>query len=110
MSDLLIRAKTMLRHAVALLLAGLIISGGSNRLTGAPPDDRTGKWRILVDKVVSHETRPNITNDQVREIADAGFNVIVPRWGGDNLVVVRHGATLAQRNGIRYMPWIRGSA
>ena len=61
----------MLRHAVALLLAGLIISGGSNRLTGAPPDDRSGKWRILVDKVVSHETRPNITNDQVREIAEA---------------------------------------
>ena len=100
----------MLRHAVALLLAGLIISGGANRLTGAPPDDRTGKWRILVDKVVSHETRPNVTNDQVREIADAGFNVIVPRWGGDNLVIVRHGATLAQRNGIRYMPWIRASA
>ena len=36
--------------------------------------------------------------------------MIVPRWVGDNLEIVRKAATLSQQHDIRCMPWIRGSA
>ena len=68
------------------------------------------KLRILVDKVLSYETRPHVTESQVQEIAEAGFNVLVPRWGGEDMNLVREGAELAQKHGMWFMPWIRGSA
>ena len=68
------------------------------------------KLRILVDKVLSYQTRPHIIDAQVQEIAQAGFNVLVPRWGGEDMNLVRQGAELAQKHQIWFMPWIRGSA
>ena len=75
-----------------------------------PPNETTEKWQILVDKVVSHDRQPHTTKEHVRETKEADFNVIVPRWVGDNLEIVRKAVTLSQQHDIRCMPWIRGSA
>ena len=70
---------------------------------------RTEKFRILVDKVLMANNRWIMGENQVREIAEAGFNVVSPRQGGDNMDEVRKVAKTARKYGIFHMPWMRGS-
>lgn len=69
---------------------------------------RTEKLRILVDKVIMADHKWVMTEDDVREIADAGFNVVSPRLGNEDMAEVRKVATAAGRCGIFHMPWMRG--
>ena len=50
------------------------------------------------------------TEDHVKQTVEAGFNVIVPRRGAHDLEQVRQVANWAQKHGIRYMPWMQGTA
>jgi hypothetical protein len=70
---------------------------------------RTEKLRILVDKVLMASNKWVMTEDHVREIADAGFNVVSPRLGNDDLAEVRRIATAAAKCGIFHMTWMRGT-
>ena len=53
----MIEAKNIKRCGVTLLLAGVFFSCVPGRLNGAPPNDTTEKWRILVNQVVSHDSQ-----------------------------------------------------
>lgn len=70
---------------------------------------RTEKMRILVDKVLMASEGWYMTQEHVREIAEAGFNVVSPRIGGNDMARVRRVALLAQKYGIYHMPWMRGT-
>jgi len=67
------------------------------------------KFRVLVDKVLMASTGWRMTEAQVREIGEAGFNVVCPRIGGTDMDRVRRVAELAQQYGMYYMAWMRGS-
>jgi uncharacterized membrane protein len=67
------------------------------------------KLLILIDKVLSYDTRPHIKPEHVKEIAEAGFNVVSPRWGGNDLGLVKDGAEMARQENIYFMPFIRGT-
>ena len=76
----------------------------------APGDEPpVAKLRILVDKVLMAADGWVMSEDHVRQIAAAGFNVVSPRRGNDDLAEVRRLAGLASRYGIRHMPWMRGT-
>lgn len=68
-----------------------------------------GKWRILVDKVLMKQNNWVMTEDHVLEIKEAGFNIISPRKGGTESDRVRHVSRLAQKHGMYYVAWMRGS-
>ena len=82
-----------------------------------PARDRLGrqdKLRVLVDKVLMASGHGSsgewyMTEEQVRQIAEAGFNVVCPRVGGEDLARVRRVAELARKHGIYYMAWMRGT-
>jgi 2-keto-3-deoxy-6-phosphogluconate aldolase len=63
----------------------------------------TDKLRILIDKVLMRADHV-MTEDHVRAVAEAGFNVVSPRWGGENMHEVRKIAQAAQKHGIYYVP------
>ncbi|MCK5805162.1 MAG: hypothetical protein KAI66_20185 [Lentisphaeria bacterium] len=65
--------------------------------------------RILVDKVLMLDNKWVMTEDHVREIKEAGFNVVSPRIGGKDPARVRKVAKMAQDNGMFYVAWMRGS-
>lgn len=67
------------------------------------------KYRILVDKVLSKENDWIMTKDHVRQIAEAGFNVISPRYGADNNTEIQTVARYAKQHGVYYLPWMRGT-
>ena len=69
---------------------------------------RTEKYRILVDKVFAAPNDYVITDDHIRQIAEAGFNVVSPRRGADDLERVRREAEWAQKRGIFFVTWMRG--
>ena len=71
--------------------------------------DQNPKLRVLVDKVLMASNDWVMTAEHVREIAAAGFNVLSPRRGNDDLAEVRRIAGLAGENGMRHMPWMRGT-
>ena len=66
------------------------------------------KLRVLVDKVLTRGTK-TMTDEQAGEIANAGFNVVSPRYAATDEQSVRAIAEIAQRHGLGYMPWIRGT-
>ncbi|MEI6502510.1 MAG: hypothetical protein WCP21_15985, partial [Armatimonadota bacterium] len=70
---------------------------------------RSEKLRVLVDKVLMADNKWVMSDDNVAEIARAGFNVVSPRLGNDDLTEVRRVALMAQKNGIYHLPWMRGS-
>ena len=70
---------------------------------------KTEKLRILVDKVIMAHNKWVMTEDHVKEIADAGFNVVSPRLGNDDMAEVRKIANAAANCGIFHMPWMRGT-
>ena len=81
----------------------------TRRLTPRESLGKTDKYRVLVDKVLMQSTDWFMTEDQVREISAAGFNVVCPRIGGTDMKRVRRVAELAQKHGIYYMAWMRGT-
>lgn len=70
---------------------------------------KTEKLRILVDKVIMAHNKWVMTEDHVKEVADAGFNVVSPRLGNDDMAEVRKIANAAANCGIFHMPWMRGT-
>ncbi len=70
---------------------------------------RQDKLRVLVDKVLSASNKWVMTEKHVDEIRDAGFNVVVPRIGGEDMERVERVANMARDRGIFYMPWMRGT-
>ncbi len=70
---------------------------------------RGDKLRVVVDKVLMAANGWVMTEDHVREIAQAGFNVLSPRLGNDDMAEVRKIAALAEKHGIFHLPWMRGS-
>jgi hypothetical protein len=70
---------------------------------------RTDKLRILVDKVLMAHNKWVMTEEHVQEIADAGFNVVSPRLGNEDMAEVRKIADAAAKCGIFHMPWMRGT-
>lgn len=67
------------------------------------------KYRILVDKVLSKSNRWIMSEENMDEIKKAGFNVVVPRQGGDDIERVKRVADMARKRGMFYMPWMRGT-
>jgi len=93
---------------LAVVIAGLLlasIAGAADRHALG----RTDRLRILVDKVIMAHNNWVMTEDHVREIADAGFNVVSPRLGNDDMKEVRKIAAAAAKCGIFHMPWMRGT-
>ena len=77
-----------------------------------PDRDKLGtsdKYRILVDKVVSAANDWVFTPDHMKEIRDAGFNVVCPRVGGHELARCRKQTLMAQEAGLYHMAWMRGT-
>ncbi len=66
-------------------------------------------YRILVDKVLMLANHWVMTPEHVAEIKAAGFNVVVPRIGGDDNARVERVARMAMDQEMFYMPWIRGT-
>ncbi len=95
-----------------LLTVGLALVCIGTRAAAAPPErgalGGTDKLRILVDKVLMADNDWVMTDDHVREIAAAGFNVVSPREGNEDPGEVRRIAGLAARHGIFHLPWMRG--
>ncbi len=94
-----------------LLLIGIaiLITIGPASATRRQDLGRTEKLRILVDKTLMRANDWYMTEDNVREIRDAGFNVVVPRVGAKDIKRVRRIAQLATRYDMFYMPWLRGT-
>ncbi len=90
------------------LLAALVICCAAHSADRAALG-KTEKLRILVDKVLMASNKWVMTEDHVAEIAEAGFNVVSPRLGNDNMDEVRRIADLAADNGIFHMTWMRGT-
>ena len=91
--------------AGALALCGACVSRPPvthRALAGQP-------WRVLVDKVLMKDTGWVMTREQVREIREAGFNVVSPRLGGEDMARVRKVAAWAGEEGMYYVAWMRGS-
>lgn len=94
----------------------LMLLSGSN-LAAEPVDweakraalGREDKYRILVDKVWSRSNGWVLTDEHLEEIRLAGYNVIVPRIGGDDRERVRRVSRMAQDRGLFYMAWMRGT-
>lgn len=98
-----------LRLALLILLALTTILAAVVAAPDRQALGRSDKLRVLVDKVLMADNSWVMTEDHVREIAEAGFNVVSPRLGNDDLQEVRKIATLAARHGIYHMPWMRGT-
>jgi len=76
----------------------------------ASPWWRAEPVRILVDKVFALRTPGHeIAPDDLAVIRDVGFNVICPRWGAEDDDRIRRDLVLAERNGLLYLPWLRGT-
>ena len=67
------------------------------------------RLRVLVDKVLSPSNKWVMTEKFMDEIRDAGFNVVVPRIGGEDLQRVERVANMARDRGMFYMAWMRGT-
>jgi hypothetical protein len=93
----------------AVRAAAWMLAIGSVCLTSTASHGDPGKLRILVDKVLSSAGQPLLTAGQLQEIADAGFNVVSPRWGGTSSGNVFNQAILVQGSDLEYMPWIRAT-
>ncbi|MBT4497723.1 MAG: hypothetical protein HOC74_08375 [Gemmatimonadetes bacterium] len=91
--------------AVMVLIA--VILGRESAVLAQEVGD--AKLRVLVDKVLMAHNGWVMSEENVREIAAAGFNVVSPRQGNDDMDEVRRVALLAQKHGIRHMPWMRGT-
>ena len=89
---------------VALLVPGIGRAAEINWQQKRAALGHQDKFRILVDKVLSRSNNWIMTEAHVREIKEAGFNVVVPRMGGTDMNEVRRVADLAARQGMFFMP------
>ena len=107
--------KLRLEISVCLLLFawGSIGLGEENAVPSRQQLGRTEKLRVLVDKVLMQQgpdsKKWRMKDEFIREIRAAGFNVVVPRYGGEDLERVRDVARRAKKHGMCYMPWLRGT-
>mgnify|MGYP001407909123 CR=1 FL=1 len=95
-----------------LVVWGSIGLGQENEVPSCRQLGRTEKFRVLVDKVLMQQgpqSEWRMKDEFIREIRDAGFNVVVPRHGAEDLGRVRDVAQRAKKQGICYMPWLRGT-
>lgn len=109
------------RALVWLLIAIFPCTGETAGLGWPRPSDGLGwqrkraaigrekKFRVLVDKVLSRSNDWVMTDQHIREIQEAGFNVVVPRVGGTDIQRVRRVAAMAKKHGMFYMAWMRGT-
>jgi hypothetical protein len=67
------------------------------------------KWRVLVDKVLQTGSTIKTEEWMVQTTAEAGFNVLSPRWRAEKLDEVEQIAKWSKKHGIYYLPWLRGS-
>ncbi len=91
------------------LLAGLALTTTAGWAVTQDQLGRTEKYRVLVDKVLMASNKWVMTEEHVKEIAAAGFNVVSPRLGNEDPAEVRKIAQLAAKYGMCHMPWMRGS-
>jgi len=105
----------MLRAALSLA-AGFVVAcvwcsaGWAGDAGEAAPWWKGTSVRILVDKVFGLRTPDlRIPEDDFAVIRDVGFNVICPRWGADDEERILRDTGLAERNGLLYVPWMRGT-
>ena len=108
-----------MRTLAAVGLFGLLIQFGPRTLgQELSPVRRAGlgrteKIRILVDKVLMYQDvengKPRMSDRHVAEIVAAGFNVVCPRGGGEELANVKRVAASSRKHGAYYLPWIRGT-
>lgn len=99
----------LLLYAVALLGITPIAWAAEDLIVQPQALGLTEPYRILVDKVLMAATGWKVTEGSVREVAGAGFNIYVPREGGDSEYELRRVASLAAKNGLFTMAWLRGS-
>ncbi len=94
-----------------LTVVALIVTGCGATLMAAERNElgRTDKLRVMVDKTLMRANDWHMTEDNVREIAAAGFNVVTPRIGGNVFARVRRVTELSAKYGIYHMPWMRGT-
>ena len=92
-----------------LIIPLLGLTAGQATATDLDALGRTDKLRIVVDKVLMAANGWVMTDDHVRQIAEAGFNVVSPRLGNDDMQEVRKIARLARKHGIFHLPWMRGT-
>ncbi len=99
------------RSLLATVVALCVLSVCAGPAGAAEPKaiGPTGKWRVLVDKVLMAANGWVMTEEHVRQIAEAGFNVFSPRTGGADMAKVRQTAAWASKHGIYTMPWMRGT-
>jgi hypothetical protein len=96
--------------ALGILVSTLLLASGCatrptithRALAGEP-------WRVLVDKVLMKDNGWVMTEDHIREMRAAGFNVVSPRLGGEDMDRVRKVATMAGKHDMYYVAWMRGS-
>ena len=98
---------TALCMLLVMLLTGCFIMG--RHATKREELGRSEKMRVLVDKVLMRANGWVMSEDIVRQIAEAGFNVVSPRLGGDDMERVRQVSEFAEKYGIYHMPWMRGT-
>ena len=75
----------------------------------AEPPRTDPSWRILVDKVLMEHNGWVLTEQHVAEVAAAGFNVLSPRRGNEDLTVVRQVAQWCAAHDLKHLPWMRGT-
>lgn len=101
----------MIKYFFIFITTFVILNLPINQVFGDNREElgREEKLRVLVDKVLMKANDWVMTEDHVKQIADAGFNVVSPRLGGDDMHQVRLIAQYAQKQSIYYMPWMRGT-
>jgi hypothetical protein len=98
------------RSILAILALVLVCASGcATRPTVTHPALAGEPWRVLVDKVLMEDNGWVMTEDHIREMREAGFNVVSPRLGGEDMDRVRKVATFAGKHDMYYVAWMRGS-
>ncbi len=105
------------RNTLAVLIACLVVLAATPASLAAEFDwakkraalGRQDKLRVLVDKVLSASNKWVMTPQFVQEIGDAGFNVVCPRVGCNDMKRVERVADMTRRRGLFYMAWMRGT-
>ena len=67
------------------------------------------KIKIFVDKVFSRNKTRELSEDSVRQIAEAGFNVLCPRWHGKDVKKMELYSNWAKKYNMDFMVWFRGT-
>lgn len=101
----------VMRYFFIFISTFLILSLPFNQVFGGNREElgRGEKLRVLVDKVLMQANGWVMTENHVKQIAEAGFNVVSPREGGDDMHQVRLISQYAQKYGLYHIPWMRGT-